>query len=220
MMTRRLPFAMGLSLVLAANAFGQPVNPATGPTGAMPPQPPGQSVPNQPAPSQSPASQATPSQSPSASSAAAPVNLSAADRSFLVKATAGGLTEVEESQIAQDKAKDEEVKTFAQHVVSDHSAADDKLKSIADAAGVQPPANPDTAQQKQIAALRKLQGNAFDRRYVHDQVAAHKATLALFEKEARSGSDPQLKQFASDTVPTIRQHLTDAEGLVVSRNVR
>ncbi len=76
-----------------------------------------------------------------------------------------------------------------------------------------PPANLDSKDEKQLATLRKLNGVAFDRRYVQDQTAAHKEAVALFKKEAASGTNAQLKQFAIDTLPTLQQHLTEVEGL-------
>jgi len=82
-----------------------------------------------------------------------------------------------------------------------------------DAEGVAAPSDLDKADQKQIDALQKKNGAGFDKQYVKDQLAAHKKTVALFQKEASSGSDPQLKQFASDTLPTLQHHLSDVEAL-------
>jgi putative membrane protein len=115
--------------------------------------------------------------------------------------------------LAQTKAKSDDVKGFAKHMVDDHTAAGEKLKAIAQADGVSPPDNLDAKDQKQLEALQKLNGAAFDHRYIQDQSAAHKEAVALFEKEAKSGSNAQLKQFAVDTLPTLKQHLTDVEGL-------
>jgi putative membrane protein len=192
--------AAGLALMVSGAALAQATNPA-GMTG----------------PSPAPAA-ATP-QAPGNAGAArntAPAQLDAADRAFVEKAAAAGMAEVQAGQLAQTKAKSEEVKSFAQHMVDDHTAAGDKLKSIAEADGVQPPANLDAKDEKQLAGLQKLNGAAFDHHYIRDQTAAHKEAVALFEKEAKSGSNPQLKQFALDTLPTLKQHLTDVEGLAHS----
>jgi putative membrane protein len=189
--------AAGLELMVSGAALAQATNPAgmTGPT-------PG------------PAS-ATPRAPGNAGAARteAPAPLDAADRAFVEKASAAGMAEVQAAQLAQTKAKSADVKGFAQHMVDDHTAAGEKLKAIAQADGVQPPDNLGAKDQKQLAALQKLNGAAFDKRYVEDQTAAHKEAVALFEKEAKTGSNAQLKQFAVDTLPTLKQHLTDVEGL-------
>jgi putative membrane protein len=195
--SRATTLAAGLALVLSSTAFAQATNPAgmTGPSPA-----PARATPEQPG-------------NPAAARTAAPAALDAADREFVNKAAAAGMAEVQAAQLAQTKAQSDDVKTFAGHMIADHTAANDKLKSIVEADGVQPPANLDSKDEKQLAALRKLNGAAFDRRYVQDQTAAHKEAVALFKKEAASGTNAQLKQFAVDTLPTLQQHLTAVEGL-------
>jgi len=143
----------------------------------------------------------------------ATAKLSRTDKTFVEKASLGGMAEVQEGQLAQNQAQSAEVKAFGQHMVADHTAAGQKLKSIVDAEGVAAPSDLDKADQKQIDALQKKNGAGFDKQYVKDQLAAHKKTVALFQKEASSGSDPQLKQFASDTLPTLQHHLSDVEAL-------
>jgi putative membrane protein len=172
---------------------------------------PGQSSPTLP-----PAAQPAPPQT--AQPAGAPardttVPLTAADRDFVMKAAMGGLAEIQSGQLAQTQAKAEAVKSFGQQMASDHADAGQKLKTIADAAGISTPTDLDSAEKKQQAALEKLHGPAFDKRYVQEQLTAHKQTVALFRKEADSGSYPQLKQFASETLPILEQHLNEVETL-------
>jgi len=139
--------------------------------------------------------------------------LSRTDKMFVEKASTGGMVEVQEGQLAQNQAQSADVKAFGQHMVADHTEAGQKLKSIADAEGVPAPTDLDKVDQKQIDALQKKSGAGFDKQYVKGQLAAHQKTVALFQKEASSGSDPQLKQFASDTLPTLQHHLSDVEAL-------
>ena len=42
-------------------------------------------------------------------------------------------------------------------------------------------------------------------------VSDHKEDIKAFEKEAKNGSDADLKQFASTTLPTLNQHLSMAQ---------
>lgn len=139
--------------------------------------------------------------------------LSRTDKMFVEKASTGGMVEVQEGQLAQNQAQSADVKAFGQHMVADHTEAGQKLKSIVDAEGVPAPTDLDKADQKQIDALQKKSGAGFDKQYLKGQLAAHQKTVALFQQEASSGSDPQLKQFASDTLPTLQHHLSDVEAL-------
>jgi putative membrane protein len=59
--------------------------------------------------------------------------------------------------------------------------------------------------------LSKLSGDAFDQAYMQDMLKDHKTDIAAFEKESTSGKDPDVKQFASQTLPTLKDHLKQAE---------
>ncbi len=61
--------------------------------------------------------------------------------------------------------------------------------------------------------MRKLEGAAFDQAYIADQIKDHEKAIALFEKEARSGKDAELKAFAEKTLPTLKDHLTAVRSL-------
>jgi len=148
---------------------------------------------------------------PGASAAAA--SLSGADKQFLDKATIAGMAEIKAGQLAQNQGGNDAVKQMGGHLASDHQAADAKLQAIADADGVQRPAALDATSEHQLAALDKLYGAQFDRTYVKEQVKAHHEAIALFKKEASSGKNGQLKQFASDTLPTLEGHLQSLEQL-------
>jgi putative membrane protein len=56
-------------------------------------------------------------------------------------------------------------------------------------------------------------GAAFDRAYMKDMVKDHEADVADFQKEANSGTDPGLKEFAGATLPTLQDHLKMAKDI-------
>ena len=133
------------------------------------------------------------------------------DKAFVQKAAKGGMAEVEMGKVAQDKAANAQVKKFAGHMVNDHTKANDELKSIADKKGVPLPSGPDSSQKKDGEKLKSLSGAAFDREYMTHMVADHKATVAEFEKEAANGQDADVKAFAAKTLPTLREHMKEAQ---------
>jgi putative membrane protein len=135
------------------------------------------------------------------------------DRSFAEKAAAANMGEIAEARMALQKSKVPGIDQFAQRMVHDHTAAGMKLKKIAVAESVSLPSAPSAHDRRQAGHLMKLEGAAFERAYVKDQVAAHKKAVSLFQHESERGRDPQLKGFATDTLPTLEEHLQMAETL-------
>jgi len=91
--------------------------------------------------------------------------------------------------------------------LTDHTKANLQLVAIMKSQGLTPPAAIDQMDQNMADQLSGLRGNAFDAAYLKGQVVAHKRTIALFKKEAMSGSDPQMVSFAKNTLPTLDMHL-------------
>jgi putative membrane protein len=135
----------------------------------------------------------------------------ASDHRFATEAAQGGMAEVELGRLAQQKASSEDVKRFAQRMVDDHSKANDQLKQAAQQSGITLPADSASKHKASMARLQKLSGEAFDRAYMQNMVQDHKKDLAEFQKEANQGSDPNIKQFAQNTLPTLQEHLKLAE---------
>jgi putative membrane protein len=135
------------------------------------------------------------------------------DSMFVAKASAGGMTEVEASKLAETHAKSDSIKTFASTMVTDHTKAGDELSSTAQKDGFTPANGPTTAQQAKLTKLGKMNGAAFDKAYKSMMLMDHKDTIALFKKEAAAGKNDDLKSFASQTLPTLQEHLAMAKKL-------
>jgi putative membrane protein len=129
------------------------------------------------------------------------------DSQFIIKAAQGGLAEVELGNLAKDHAKNSDVKDFGQKMVDDHSKANDELKALALQKNVTLPNEVDPKAKAVMSKLSGLSGDAFDRAYVKDMVADHKEDIAEFRKEANNGKDPDVKAWASKTLPTLENHL-------------
>jgi putative membrane protein len=132
---------------------------------------------------------------------------SSKDRSFIMQATGGGMVEVELSKLALQNGASSDVKAFAQRMVGDHGKAGMELEMISVKLGVTPP-KPMVAQHADMKRFGELKGEKFDKAYVERMVRNHKGTVALFEKQAKSGDSGELRQFASNTLPVLKEHLT------------
>jgi putative membrane protein len=129
------------------------------------------------------------------------------DLEFAQEAAIGGLMEVTLGELALQQAKNEEVMQFGQLMVQDHGQANEKLMTIAEQKGIQLPQElPEDAQQK-YEELQQLSDAAFDQAYVDEMVKDHEEDVELFEQQAQSGEDADLRAFAEETLPTLREHL-------------
>jgi putative membrane protein len=135
------------------------------------------------------------------------------DKKFLKDSALGGMTEVELGKLAAQKASNDAVKQFGQHMVDDHSKANDQLKQVASKSNIEVPAALDSKHQSRVDKLAKLSGPAFDKAYVKDQVKDHERDVDDFKSEAQNGSDANVKQFAMETLPTLQQHLSTVKDL-------
>jgi len=137
--------------------------------------------------------------------------LTGADRQFVLEAAAGGMAEVELGRLAASKGTNPDVKAFGQRMVDDHSKANDKLKTIATEEGVTLPTALKGEMKTLHDKLSKASGAAFDKMYMSHMVKDHVKDVKEFEKESKSGKDVDVKQFATDTLPTLREHLQMAQ---------
>jgi putative membrane protein len=122
-------------------------------------------------------------------------SLSVKDKTFIKKAAKGGMMEVAMGDLATQNAQSDDVKSFGKRMVTDHSKANDELKSIAAQKGVTLPSKEPT-----------LKWNS-DKAYINMMVKDHEKDLAEFQEEAKTGSDPDVKKFAEDTAKVVQEHL-------------
>jgi putative membrane protein len=129
-------------------------------------------------------------------------------KEFAMRAAEGGMFEVKTAQLAQQKASSQEVKNLAKKIEQDHTTANNELMAIAKQKNITLPTDLKGECQDKYEALQKLDGPTFDEAYVSCLLTDHLKDIMMFNKEAKSGTDADIKQFASKTVPTLREHLT------------
>ena len=125
--------------------------------------------------------------------------LSAADKTFMMNAAKGGMMEVEMGKMAAQSAQNADVKKFGNRMVTDHSKANSELMALAKEEGVSLPGAKSPGKWKS------------DKDYMDNMVKDHQVDLAEFQKEAQSGTDADLKAFASKYSKVVAQHLKMAQ---------
>jgi putative membrane protein len=134
------------------------------------------------------------------------------DQDFLIKAAQGGMAEVEMTRLAQEKASSSEVKEVARKLEQDHTKANEQLKQLAAQKNVDLP----TDMGKHAATVEKfrnMSGDKFDKEFMKAQVSHHKKDVNEFTKQTNRSMDTDVKAFATATLPTLQEHLRQAEQL-------
>lgn len=137
---------------------------------------------------------------------------------FVEEASAKGIAEVEAGKLAQEKGVGEDVKAFADMMVKDHSAANEKLKTLAASKKISVSPDADLIDKAKAMILELRGAKSFDQAYANNQVKAHEAAIELFQDYSNSGEDAELKSFASATLPTLQAHLEKAKALAAAHN--
>lgn len=132
---------------------------------------------------------------------------------FIEEASAKGLAEIETAKIALNKTTSTSVNEFAQKMISDHTAANNELITIARNKNLKVADDVELMNKARALILRQREGESFDVAYANNQVAAHEQTIELFKKASRS-KDSEIKAFADKTLPKLEHHLQMARDLV------
>ena len=150
----------------------------------------------------------------SASHFAIAADISASDASFLKKAAQSGLFEVSGGNLALKKSKNAEVQKFAKMMVEDHSKSGQKLKKLAQKKNIELPTEPNFMQKGSLMLLNTYDTKSFDQSYSENiGVEAHEKTVELYEETIKSSSDADIKQYATEGLPTVKHHLEMAKKL-------
>ena len=132
---------------------------------------------------------------------------------FVKEAATSDMTEIAASKLGQERGNSEE-KKFAAQMITDHTKTSSELKALV-AGGVKAdiPVGLDDASQKKIAKLKDAKPEDFSSEFDSMQVSAHKDAVDLFERYAKGGEDPKLKDWAGKTLPHLQHHLEMAQAL-------
>jgi putative membrane protein len=128
-------------------------------------------------------------------------------KEFVKRAAEANLAEIKVSELAQSKAQSADVKQFAQQMITDHTQAGAELSKIAQGKNLKVPDDTDMMHKASMKLLQAKSGESFDSSYMEQMDKDHQKVIALFQSAASSADvDPELKAFASKTLPKLQQH--------------
>jgi len=126
-------------------------------------------------------------------------SLSQNDQKFLSQVAASGAYEVADGRVAESQGN-AETKKIASRIVADRSSSNKELMDLAKKKGV-------GLNTEKIKA-RNMGKSDFDRQYIHTITRDYQEDIALFQKQAQSGNDKDVKAWAAKTLPTLKSHLS------------
>jgi putative membrane protein len=139
---------------------------------------------------------------------------------FVQEAATSDMFELQSSKLAAEKGTSQE-KSFAQQMITDHTKTTNDLKGLVNGGRVKAeiPTALDSSHQSKLDKLKSASGKDFSSDFDSYQVSAHKDAVSLFERYAKGGDNPDLKDWAGKTLPTLRHHLDMAQELGKAPNV-
>jgi putative membrane protein len=135
------------------------------------------------------------------------------DQRFASTAAEGGMLEVKLGELAMKKGSSKEVKDFGKGMITDHSKANNELKTLAKKKNITIPTSLSQKKQQQYDSLASMSGDKFDKVYMNMMLLSHEQTINLFETELNKGEDPEIKKWAGQKVPALKHHLQMANAL-------
>jgi putative membrane protein len=127
--------------------------------------------------------------------------------------------DIDAGKLAQSKTKDNEVKKFAQQMITDHTAVNKQAVDLVTKLNVKPEENDTSHALKKggddmAAKLKNLKGKEFDKAYVDNEVSYHQTVLDTIDKTLiPSAKNEELKSLLVKVRPAIAAHLDHAKHL-------
>lgn len=137
----------------------------------------------------------------------------ATDAEFVTKASVGNTFEIQESQLALDKATDGRLKDFAKTMIADHTDAFKKLQDAAGKSGAKAEMMLDAPHQAMLDNLKTFSSTDFDKIYIADQIASHSETMALLSDYKQNGKNSDLMSWTKQALPVVMMHQADINAM-------
>lgn len=135
---------------------------------------------------------------------------------FVVRAANSDLFEIQTGQKASAKGSITEVRELGQHLVTDHTTSSTELKSLASQKKITIPDSLDADKKVIRDRIASKTGTAFDKEFANAQVTSHDEAINLYTEASSELQDPDLKAFATKTLPVLKMHREHA-GMVKAK---
>jgi putative membrane protein len=124
--------------------------------------------------------------------------------------------EIQMGKMAQEKGQAKEVKAFGKTLVTDHTAMDKKVMSLAKQQKIDLPTSMPPMNDPNMTKLQGATGAEFDRAFAQAMVADHQRDVEEAKAAHSSATDPKLKTLLGAAIPVLEKHRETAQKLTNS----
>jgi len=135
------------------------------------------------------------------------------DQQFVDLAAQTDMLEAHLSQMAQNQAAGQDVKNYAETLVTDPTKDYQQLTEMSAKDDFTVPKALDSERDRTIEPFKKLHGNAFDNRYLHETIESYTRAIDLYNRESKDAQNNDVKNYAAATLPTLNKQLDSARDL-------
>jgi putative membrane protein len=142
------------------------------------------------------------------------------DRSFILQTALANTAEIQAGQLADSTSDSSVVKLFGQQMVTDHTTAQNDLKTLGTNVNVAVADSIDSMHGSLIDTLKTLSGRAFDSVYIMSQIKDHQTVISNFQQEINSGNKTDVISYANKYLPKLQMHLQMADSIATLMNFK
>ena len=135
------------------------------------------------------------------------VQVTAEESEAISRLHAANQKEIGAGALAAERGQTGEVRNFGRHLVDDHTAADRKLKDLAQKKSVKL----SDSESSVLSTLRATPDSEFDRVFVATMIKEHDAAIELVREAQEECKDPEIRAFLKTTLPMLLKHRDMAE---------
>jgi putative membrane protein len=142
------------------------------------------------------------------------------NQDFVTQASSANMFEIAAGNLAINNSTNANVTAFGNHMIIDHGQTGAQMATLASQKGWTVPTTMLAKHQTNLNTLTSLTGAAFDKQFAVIMVTSHQGTIALFENAGGDAGvrDGDLRSFANNKLPTLKEHLTSAQTLQTQVN--
>lgn len=138
---------------------------------------------------------------------------------FFKGASLSSIMEVEFAKIAEQKAKNQSVKNFAEMMKTDHTKVFNEMKKLATEKKILLPITMEPTGTDSLKQLETLSGSEFDQKYMRLVISNHEASIKNFERGA-DNRDLAVNKFAAGKIEILKSHLNSATSIYNSLDIK
>jgi putative membrane protein len=141
-------------------------------------------------------------------------NKPATDQDFLQMAAESDMLHAHLGQMAEKLSTSLGIRDLGMEIQKNCTADYQKLSELATKSGTSIPKSIDSRGDKTIEQLSRLRGARFDHAFIAEVIQSDKKAVDTFSQKAQDAQNPELKEYASSIVPSLKLHLHEAQDWV------